>query len=252
MGSCALEGLLAEFAHARDPEFIREASKRGVFAHISDDDVEDWQSSIDIVLRRFAEYHDLQGAFGRRALIERATGIRHRPPAPHISRRCDPHPARAALVVALPLEFRRRDARRAAVPRSLTNQLSDGCSPSIDDARHVKQPLEDRRGRRDDEPRPDLERLGPDSEQHGHAAAVHERDVPEIVLDQRRWRPTVENEVERRGAYVPGVPTVAARVASVFPGIWVIARSASAVIVRLGLAPTFAGIAAPSQTSRFS
>jgi hypothetical protein len=32
-----------------------------VFAHISDDDVEDWQSSIDIVLRRFAEYHDLQG-----------------------------------------------------------------------------------------------------------------------------------------------------------------------------------------------
>ena len=61
--------------HARDPEFIREASKRGVFAHISDADVEDWQSSIDIVLRRFAEYHDLQGAFGRRALIERAKGI---------------------------------------------------------------------------------------------------------------------------------------------------------------------------------
>jgi response regulator NasT len=27
------------------------------------------------VLRRFAEYHDLQGAFGRRALIERAKGI---------------------------------------------------------------------------------------------------------------------------------------------------------------------------------
>jgi AmiR/NasT family two-component response regulator len=46
-----------------------------VFAHISDDDIEDWQSSIDIVLRRFAEYHDLQEAFGRRALIERAKGI---------------------------------------------------------------------------------------------------------------------------------------------------------------------------------
>ena len=61
--------------HARDPAFIREASKRGVFAHISDADVEDWQSSIDIVLRRFAEYHDLQGAFGRRAMIERAKGI---------------------------------------------------------------------------------------------------------------------------------------------------------------------------------
>jgi response regulator NasT len=61
--------------HGRDPEFITEASKRGVFAHINDADVEDWQSAIDIVLRRFAEYHALQGAFGRRALIERAKGI---------------------------------------------------------------------------------------------------------------------------------------------------------------------------------
>ncbi len=61
--------------HARNPEFIREASKRGVFAYLTDADVDDWQSSIDIVLRRFAEYHDLQGAFGRRALIERAKGI---------------------------------------------------------------------------------------------------------------------------------------------------------------------------------
>ena len=61
--------------HAPDPAFVKEASKRGVFAHISDVDVEDWQSSIDIVLRRFAEYHDLEGAFGRRALIERAKGI---------------------------------------------------------------------------------------------------------------------------------------------------------------------------------
>jgi len=61
--------------HAPDPAFVKEASRRGVFAHISDADVEDWQSSIDIVLRRFAEYHDLQGAFGRRALTERAKGI---------------------------------------------------------------------------------------------------------------------------------------------------------------------------------
>ena len=61
--------------HARDPEFINEASKRGVFAHINDADVDDWQGSIDIVLRRFAEYQDLQGAFGRRTLIERAKGI---------------------------------------------------------------------------------------------------------------------------------------------------------------------------------
>lgn len=31
--------------------------------------------SLDIVLRRFAEYHDLEGAFGRRAITERAKGI---------------------------------------------------------------------------------------------------------------------------------------------------------------------------------
>jgi AmiR/NasT family two-component response regulator len=61
--------------HAPDPDFVREASKRGVFAHITDADASDWQSSIDIVLRRFAEYHDLEGAFGRRALTERAKGI---------------------------------------------------------------------------------------------------------------------------------------------------------------------------------
>jgi response regulator NasT len=60
--------------HEPDPGFVKEASKRGIFAYITDADV-DWQSSIDIVLRRFAEYHDLEGAFGRRALTERAKGI---------------------------------------------------------------------------------------------------------------------------------------------------------------------------------
>jgi AmiR/NasT family two-component response regulator len=61
--------------HAPDPAFVTEASKRGVFAYITDADADDWQSSIDIVLRRFAEYHDLEGAFGRRAITERAKGI---------------------------------------------------------------------------------------------------------------------------------------------------------------------------------
>src|SRR3954466_12235720 len=61
--------------HAPDPAFVREASKRGIFAYTTDADARDWQSSIDIVLRRFAEYHDLEGAFGRRATIERAKGI---------------------------------------------------------------------------------------------------------------------------------------------------------------------------------
>jgi AmiR/NasT family two-component response regulator len=61
--------------HAPDPEFVKEASKRGIFAYITDADAADWQGSIDIVLRRFAEYHELEGAFGRRAVTERAKGI---------------------------------------------------------------------------------------------------------------------------------------------------------------------------------
>jgi ANTAR domain len=42
---------------------------------MTDSDVEEWQSAIDIVLRRFAGYHDREGAFGRRAVTERAKGI---------------------------------------------------------------------------------------------------------------------------------------------------------------------------------
>jgi AmiR/NasT family two-component response regulator len=64
--------------HEPNPGFVREASRRGIFAYITDgedDDAPEWQSSIDIVLRRFTEYHDLRGAFGRRAVTERAKGI---------------------------------------------------------------------------------------------------------------------------------------------------------------------------------
>ncbi len=61
--------------HEPAPWFINEAAKRGVFAYITDGEASEWQSSIDIVLRRFSEYQNLEGAFGRRALIERAKGI---------------------------------------------------------------------------------------------------------------------------------------------------------------------------------
>jgi AmiR/NasT family two-component response regulator len=81
----ALE-LIAEIVHestcpviallsAKDPSYIREAAKRGVFAYIVDADAEELQSAIEITLQRFAEYHNLQGAFGRRAVIEQAKGI---------------------------------------------------------------------------------------------------------------------------------------------------------------------------------
>jgi AmiR/NasT family two-component response regulator len=61
---------------AQDRAFIQEAAKQGIFAYISNgSDPEELQSEIDIALSRFAEYHDLEGAFGRRAITERAKGI---------------------------------------------------------------------------------------------------------------------------------------------------------------------------------
>ena len=59
-----------------DRAFVNEAAKRRIFAYVAGaSDASELQSAIDIVLRRFAEYHDLEGAFGRRAVTERAKGI---------------------------------------------------------------------------------------------------------------------------------------------------------------------------------
>lgn len=60
---------------AKDPAYVKEAAKRGVFAYIVDTTPEELQSAIDVTLQRFTEYHNLQGAFGRRAVIEQAKGI---------------------------------------------------------------------------------------------------------------------------------------------------------------------------------
>ena len=69
--SCPVIALLS----AKDPAYVHEAAKRGVFAYIVEDTPAELQSAIDITLQRFAEYHSLQGAFGRRATIEQAKGI---------------------------------------------------------------------------------------------------------------------------------------------------------------------------------
>ena len=85
--SCPVIALLS----AKDPAYVHEAAKRGVFAYIVDGSPEELQSAIDITLQRFAEYHNLQGAFGRRATIEQAKGIlmaRHAVTATERSRCC--------------------------------------------------------------------------------------------------------------------------------------------------------------------
>jgi AmiR/NasT family two-component response regulator len=51
-------------------------AQRGIFAYITlGQDASALQSSLDVVLSRFAEYHGLEGAFARRAITERAKGI---------------------------------------------------------------------------------------------------------------------------------------------------------------------------------
>ena len=69
--SCPVIALLS----ANNPAYVHEAAKRGVFAYIVDTTPEELQSAIDVTLQRFTEYHNLQGAFGRRAVIEQAKGI---------------------------------------------------------------------------------------------------------------------------------------------------------------------------------
>lgn len=69
--SCPVIALLS----ASNPAYVHEAAKRGVFAYIVDTTPEELQSAIDVTLQRFTEYHNLQGAFGRRAVIEQAKGI---------------------------------------------------------------------------------------------------------------------------------------------------------------------------------
>jgi response regulator NasT len=69
--SCPVIALL----NAEEPAYIHEAARRGIFAYIVETTPEELQSAIDITLERFGQYHNLQGAFGRRAVIEQAKGI---------------------------------------------------------------------------------------------------------------------------------------------------------------------------------
>jgi response regulator NasT len=69
--SCPVIALLGD----DDPDLIREAARRGVFACVVHDDAADLEGAIDVAVGRFAEYHRLEEAFGRRAVIEQAKGI---------------------------------------------------------------------------------------------------------------------------------------------------------------------------------
>jgi response regulator NasT len=78
--------LIEQLAHTADcpvvavqsapvPADARETARCGAFAHSTSGDPEALQCAIEISMRRFADFHGLQGAFQRRAVIEQAKGI---------------------------------------------------------------------------------------------------------------------------------------------------------------------------------
>ena len=62
---------------AADPsrEFLTEAARHGVFAHLDSTDSTELAGGIQIAVERYRQFRDLLGAFDRRARIERAKGL---------------------------------------------------------------------------------------------------------------------------------------------------------------------------------
>jgi AmiR/NasT family two-component response regulator len=70
-GACPVIALLP----AADAGYVRESARAGAFGYVVGLNPEDLQSAIEIALERYGEYHGLQDAFGRRAVVEQAKGI---------------------------------------------------------------------------------------------------------------------------------------------------------------------------------
>jgi response regulator NasT len=70
-GTCPVIALI----DGEDPDFIEQAASRGIFAYTSSLEPAALRSAIDVSLGRFGQSRQLEGALGRRALIERAKGV---------------------------------------------------------------------------------------------------------------------------------------------------------------------------------
>jgi response regulator NasT len=70
--SCPVIALLS----AKDPAYVREAARRGVFAYIVDTTPDELQSALDITLQRFTEYQNLQAGALPGSLTRGRAGLR--------------------------------------------------------------------------------------------------------------------------------------------------------------------------------
>jgi signal transduction histidine kinase len=129
---CPVIALLESY----DAEWIDQAAERGVYAYIVDTRPEELQSAIDITLRRYAEFQNVNGAFEqrqaellretelslsrRRQLLEIHDGVVQQLTVAQLALGLNrPAETRESIAVAL-------ENARAVVSRSLEELRSDG------------------------------------------------------------------------------------------------------------------------------
>ena len=116
---------------AHDPDWVAEASKRGVYAYLLDERPAELQSALDITLSRFSEHQALQGAFDLRieetAALTRLADARKRQ-----ALELHEQVVQGLVVAQLALELGREDEAHAAIASTLeraramvTRELTD-------------------------------------------------------------------------------------------------------------------------------
>ena len=77
IGEIVREGICPVIAvlDGEDPSFIEAASQTGIFAYVTSLDPEELQGALAVAMRRYRQTLALEGAIGRRAVIERAKGV---------------------------------------------------------------------------------------------------------------------------------------------------------------------------------
>jgi AmiR/NasT family two-component response regulator len=58
-----------------DPAFVKEAARVGIFAYTASPEPEALSGAIQVAAQRYQQAADLEGALGRRAVVERAKGV---------------------------------------------------------------------------------------------------------------------------------------------------------------------------------
>jgi AmiR/NasT family two-component response regulator len=124
-----------------DGEWVNEAASRGVFAYIVDSRPEELQSAIDITLRRFSEYQNLQGAFDRRNAEAERERERMRVQQRHVLELHD-GVVQSLSVAHLALELDRTEESRQALLDALENTRAI-VSRSLDELGEQGVPLRD-------------------------------------------------------------------------------------------------------------